>query len=390
MIPTLDDEVLARAAGVTDTLMARAVATERLGRLPDETVALLVDLGIPRLLVPRRWGGTELGLPATIKIVATLARGCMSAGWCAALYAEHPWVAAQLDPAAQAEVWADGPDTLVSLSQAASGEAALAPGGYRLSGRWPFVSGCDHAPWFLFRARLERPDHSPPGSGLLLVPRGDVCIDQASWQVAGLRGTGSKTVTVAEAFVPAHRVLDTAPGAPTPGSRGAAPLFRQPIPLTLGLALAAVALGGAAGALELFRERLLTRVLHLQSDVQAADPAAQMDLAEAAVGIECARLLLDGQAEVARLAGEHGDELTHERLATKRLYTAHAVRLCAEAVDRLFAASGGGALQDTNPLQRIWRDVHAVQAHATMTWSAKARNYGSVAVGLGPTQREPL
>jgi len=67
------------------------------------------------------------------------------------------------------------------------------------------------------------------------------------------------------------------------------------------------------------------------------------------------------------------------------VYKAHVVALCAEAIDRLFASSGGGALQDANPLQRLWRDVHAVQAHASLNWSSQAQNYGSIAVGLGPT-----
>jgi 3-hydroxy-9,10-secoandrosta-1,3,5(10)-triene-9,17-dione monooxygenase len=167
------------------------------------------------------------------------------------------------------------------------------------------------------------------------------------------------------------------------------PLFCQPFGGTLGLCLAAVALGGAQGAVEYFRHRATNRVLRFHDHVQAAEPAAQMDLAEATVRTESARLLLDYGCQVVRDAGEHCRELSALELAELRLHKAHAVRLSTEAIDRLFAASGGGALQDTNPLQRFWRDVHAIHAHAGMNWSSHAQNYGSLAVGLGPTLRRP-
>jgi len=207
--------------------------------------------------------------------------------------------------------------------------------------------------------------------------------------VAGLRGTGSKTVRVQGAFVPAHRVQDAAtngPGRPR-AARAASALYCQPVGGTLGLALAAVALGGAEGAFELFRQRMKQRVLRLRGEVQAADPAAQIELAATAVRVASARLLLHAACDQVRQAGEADGEPSAEALAELRVYKAHVVALCAEAINRLFASSGGGALQDANPLQRLWRDVHAVQAHASLTWSTQAQNYGSIAVGLGPTLR---
>jgi 3-hydroxy-9,10-secoandrosta-1,3,5(10)-triene-9,17-dione monooxygenase len=349
----------------------------------------LVDLGVTRLVMPRRWGGLELGFAAVVDVVRALAQACMSAAWCAALYAEHPWVLARFEEQAQADVWSGGPDVPLSMSVAASGRATRVDGGHELSGSWPFVSGCDQAPWFLLLASWGAADGSGARSGLCLVPRSDVSIDHASWQVAGLRGTGSKTLSVDRAFVPSHRVRDAELLAAGPDAPGASPLFCQPLGGTLGLVLAAVAVGGAEGALVHFRHRLTQRVLRFHDRVQAFDPAAQIDLAEATLKTESARLLLEDACEVVRAAGEQAAALSVLEVAELRARKAHVVRECAQAVDRLFAASGGGALQEANPLQRFWRDVHAIQAHAGMNWSAHAQNYGSLALGLGPTVRRP-
>jgi 3-hydroxy-9,10-secoandrosta-1,3,5(10)-triene-9,17-dione monooxygenase len=218
-----------------------------------------------------------------------------------------------------------------------------------------------------------------------------VSIDHASWHVAGLRGTGSKTVRVEGAFVPRHRVRDsdTLTGAQRVSPSARVPLFCQPFNGTLALVLVAVALGGAEGALKYFRQRISRRVLPRQGRVQALDPAAQMDLAESTLQIRSARLLLEDACRTVRVVGEHFSDLSESELAELRVIKAYVVRQCTAAVDRLFAASGGGALQETDPLQRYWRDMHAVQAHGGMAWSTTALNYGSLAVGLEPTIRRP-
>jgi alkylation response protein AidB-like acyl-CoA dehydrogenase len=365
---------------------ARAAETERLGRLPDETVAMLLELGVARMLMPRRWGGLECDLGGVHEMAVTLAHGCMSTAWCAAIFAEHPWVLSRFDARAQEDVWGGGPDVILCLSNnPASAQIEAVADGFRLSGSWRFVSGCDFAAWFMFVA-----DYGPedaPVRGLFLVPRGEIDIDPDSWQVAGLRGTGSKVVSVRGAFVPAYRVLDMAAANPPGVTADMPPLFHQPVPATLGSALAAVALGGAEAALETFREAMSTRVLHLQRRLQAAEPAAQIELAEATVRVDSARLMLRECAGFARHAGQPGCAPGEADFARLRLHKAYVVRQAVEAVDRLFAASGGGALLETSPLQRIWRDAHAVQAHAGLTWNNHAQNYGSVAAGLGPTNR---
>ena len=375
------------AVAVAEVVAAGALETERLGMLSAETVALLVEMGITRMVMPRQWRGLELGFPAVIDVVTTLARGCMSVAWCAALYAEHPWILARFDTAAQADVWTDGPDVPLSMSVAAFGKASRVADGFELSGTWPFVSGCDHAGWFLLASEWEPTDGRPPAADSAWCHAVTSASTRPAGAWPGLRGTGSKTLSVDGAFVPGHRVCDSQvlTSAPLDGSA----LFCQPFGGTLGLVLAAVAVGGAEGALETFRQRIAQRVLRHQGRVQALDPAAQMDLAEAAMQIQSARLLLEDACNTVRVAGEQSAELSGLQLAELRVRKAHVVRLCTQAIDRLFASSGGGALQETNPLQRFWRDVHAIQAHAGLNWSSHAQNYGSIAVGLGPTVQRP-
>ena len=207
----------------------RALEAERLGRLPDATVADLRDLGLTHLLLPRHWAGREADVAELLDVVRQLARGCMSSAWCAGIFAEHPWVLAHFERRAQEDVWAAGEDPFIVLSNAPTATVAPCDGGFRLSGQWRFASGCDYAGWFILLAGWDDQRR------FFLLPAGEVAIDHASWQVAGLRATGSKTVAVEDAFVPAHRAWD--PTAPSPGlTPDLPPLFHQPVGATLGLA----------------------------------------------------------------------------------------------------------------------------------------------------------
>ena len=103
---------------------------------------------------------------------------------------------------------------------------------------------------------------------------------------------------------------------------------------------------------------------------------------------ESARLLLLSTCQFVHEAGRQSRQLDLTEHARVRVQQAHVVRLAVEAVDRLFTDSGGGALREANPLQRIWRDVHAVHSHVAFNWAAHARNYGSIVVGMGPTHEQ--
>jgi alkylation response protein AidB-like acyl-CoA dehydrogenase len=242
---TPDEErvVLERARSLLPLLKARAPAAAAARQLPAETVAEYRAAGILRILQPRRFGGMQGRFSLFSRIVEELTYACASSAWVYAVLAEHQWIIAQYPEQAQLDVWGEDPEAVASSSLAPREAARRVPGGWRLSGRYPFSSGCDHAQWAIIGAFLgEKGD--PRGVAYLLVPLAGVEIVD-DWQVLGLLGTGSKSLVLDDVFVPAHRhvmVSDlfagTPPGAlvtpiipfcaPRGGSSSPTPCHRSP------------------------------------------------------------------------------------------------------------------------------------------------------------------
>ena len=197
----MTDALLRRAAELVPVLKERAVQTERLRRLPRETVDDLVASELMRLGVPERFGGLGPDYDRAYPIAAELARGCAAAAWCYSLWTVHAWMVGHMPARAQTEFFANGPDVLCSSSFATTSTVKSEPcdSGLRLSGRWEFSSGSDHADWLLLGTGAA--------GALALVPRSDFEVLD-TWHASGLCGSGSHDVVVNNAFVPGHRLLD--------------------------------------------------------------------------------------------------------------------------------------------------------------------------------------
>ena len=373
-----------RARALLPQIRGRAEKAESLRRLPEETLADLRDAGLLRALQPARFGGNQLDLDALLGVAAEIGRACGSSAWCFSILGIHNWLLGLYPLEAQEEVWGATPDALAVACFAPTGKAEPADGGYRLSGRWQFASGCDHAGWAALSAPIARPGAPFPDPRMFLVPMRDLRIED-TWFVAGLRGTGSKDLVVEGALVPEHRTLSLAhavagssPGAALHG----APVYRAPFTSALGIALAGPALGIARGALDHYRERTRERVLTYGGAKLAEQMPMQIRLAEAAAEIECAELLTERVCrDLAR--GTRGElELDLAARARIRRDAAYVVRLCTRAVDRLFEASGAHGLFDASPIQRAFRDLHAMSAHAFLNWDQSGALYGAIELGL--------
>jgi alkylation response protein AidB-like acyl-CoA dehydrogenase len=291
---------------------------------------------------------------------------------------------------AQNDVWAKTPDALLCGSYAPACNAIAASGGYRLSGRWSFASGCDNSQWAFCAARLPANDTGVSEPAFFLVPCDDYVIDD-TWDTIGLAGTGSKTLVLDNVLVPAHRLLlfsDAAAGR-SPGSRlYANRLFAIPIYCQLSPCLAAAGVGAAMGALEDFvaatGQRLTRGSVTGGNNRMAEFPTVQIKVAEAAASIDAARFILLRDFEgIAREIREQG-KATTERRVTNRRGQAFAVNLAVRAVDILNAATGGNGLAMSNPIQRAWRDVNAVGRHVSLNWDSVGAMYGQMALGLEP------
>ena len=379
-------ELLNRAAGLAPVLKERAARAEELRRVPDETVKDVLDTGLHLVGVPQMFGGLSVSYGLALDVAAELGRGCPATAWCYGLWAAHSWLVGYWPLQAQQEVFGENPDTLLSSSlnpgkptQNGAGGTACEPveGGYLLSGRWEFSSGCDHAGWVMLGA---------PNIGernWALVPRHDFEIVD-TWFVSGLRGSGSKDIVTENAFVPRHRILDVntaGNGDWTGWELHGQSRYRVPIGALLGWDLAAPMVGIAQGMIDEFTARLAGT----SGPGRTADsPAVHARLAQAAAETDAARAVMQSDIREILRKGEEGDPFTPLERARFRRDKAFTVQLCLQAVNRLFDISGGHGILDSTPLQRFHRDAQAVAHRDGLVMDLGGRDYGRVALGLPP------
>lgn len=365
----------------------RAAAMEEARRLPADLAASMAAEGLFRIAMPRALGGAELppaGIVATIEAVAA---ADASAGWCVMIGATTNLSLAWL-PTPVAAMVAASPDTITGGVFAPMGRAAHTPDGWRATGRWSWASGSANCSW-LFGGCLLTADGKPvtladgrPDTRMLLFPRDAVeLID--TWQVAGLKGTGSGDMAVHDLLVPHdHTVALTAP----PVAGGALYLF--PVFGLLALGIAGVASGNARAALDLARQSLAAR-RPLGSARSAAERATvQAEIATAEARLTAARALLFETLHTAWDTAASVGEVSLETRARLRLAATHMVRTGADVARTAYDLGGGAALFLENPLQRRFRDAHAMTQHV-MVQPATLELAGRVLMGL-PTDSNML
>jgi 3-hydroxy-9,10-secoandrosta-1,3,5(10)-triene-9,17-dione monooxygenase len=378
---------LDRVRALLPALRERAAQAEQLRRLPDETFADFQDAGLFRALQPKRYGGYELDPGVLYQAVTEIAAVCGSSGWILGVLGVHNWHVAILPPQAQEDVWGKDDSVQLSTSLAPTGTVERVDGGFRVKGRWSFSSGCDHCQWAVLGGAVPPPSPGePPDPRVFLVPRRDYAIDD-NWRVMGLCGTGSKDIVVEDAFVPEYRTHSyrDAFALNHPGTAvNDAPLYRLPFGLIFTYGIVSPAIGAAQGALSAFREQAVRRVNVRDGSRAVEDPFMQYRLAGAAAEIDAARdRMLANFAEMMRLV-RASEEILLTARARYRWDSGNAIERSVRAVDRLFEASGGHGIFLDNPIQRAWRDVHAMRAHAGNNPERASFIFGRSEFGLPP------
>jgi alkylation response protein AidB-like acyl-CoA dehydrogenase len=381
-------ELKKRAERIGAVARERAVETEQARRVPGDLVDMMREAQLFRILQPVRYGGFEYGYDVFIEMVATIASGDGSTGWVYSLGAVHQWLIGCYPLEAQNEVWQNDIDAIAAGSYAPAGKAEARAGGYLLSGRWSFASGCDTAQWGLLGGLIPLSGGTTPG--FFLVPRCDFEIDD-DWNPMGLAGTGSKTLVVKDAVVPPWRTItfaDLLTGR-TPGAAvNLNPLYRQPMLAVVPHCLVSPALGMARGALKAFIEqagRRTTRGAVAGGHNRMAEFATvQMRVAEATASIDAAELMIRRDLRETSETAAAGLEIDVDIRMRNRLTHSFATRLLIQAVDAVFSACGGSALGLQHPVQRFWRDIHAVGSHISLNWDAVGAMYGQHVFGLEP------
>ena len=374
--------LLRRASQLVPVLKERAARTEQLRQIPPETVQDLVSSGLIRVGNPQRYGGHGLDLDVAHDLGRELGRGCGSTAWCYSLWAVHNWWLGHFPEKAQEEFFATGPDTIFSSGlNPAGGKAEHVDGGFRISGRWGFSSGCDAATW----AMVAIPGPGPNGLMWLLLPRPHYEILD-TWFASGMRGTGSKDLVVKDAFVPSHRALDpnrAGDGDWTGWELHQRPSYRVPLRCLTGWDLVTPIVGIAQGAVEEFTSRLLGT----SGPGRTADSVpVQLRLAEASAEVDAARAILRHDIQEMLDKAARGQRFTDADRARYRRDKAFVAKLSVQAVNRLFEASGARAVLASEPMQRFHRDAHGASHHAALSWDVAAEQFGRQALGLPPTQ----
>ena len=377
------DTLLARARDLRPLLERRAAETDQLRHLPPDVVEVLRQSGLCRLFEPRRFGGFETSVRTYLEVVAEVGRGCGSTAWVASLVNVCAWLASLFPERAQRDVWGTNPDAWVAGSLNPIGSTTPVDGGWRVSGRWPWASGCMHAQWAACGINMKNADGQIVNAGLSLMPMSDLTIED-TWHMAGMRGTGSNTIVANNVFVPEHRFL------PYPSALGGTyatehtdeVLYKVAfVPVTI-LILVSAQLGVARAALDFTIAKAGARgITHTRFAKQHESAGFQILVAEAAAKIETAYLhafrCADDLDRHAR-SGSYPDVTARARM---RLDVSLAAKQCREAVDMLVSAHGTSSLADVSPMQRLWRDVHVASHHAITEWQVNLEVYGKALLG---------
>ncbi|UFW84603.1 acyl-CoA dehydrogenase family protein [Bradyrhizobium barranii] len=378
--------MIARTRALVPRLRERAARTEELRHLPTETEKDLHDAGLFRMLQPKRIGGAELDYVALVDCAELLGMADASVAWNLANLASHHWMLGMFEQKAQDLVWRRDPDALIASSFIfPAGRATRVEGGYRLHGSWPFSSGVASCEWNMLASVVYSDDEADGIEyRIFLLPKVDYKVLD-TWNVTGLRGTGSCDVEVRDTFVADYMTVavgDLA-GGPTPGSKvNPNPLYSLPVFSLFPYVLSGVALGNAQVCLddyaEVARHRISTYNRAKLSDFQST----QIKIAEASAKIDAARLIMRSACVNAMEDARRG-RIPDMAIKTRyRRDGAFSVNLCTDAVSMLFAASGARGLFTTGVLQRQFRDAHAINSHLAFNFDAAGTNYGRVALGL--------
>ncbi|MFI8306716.1 3-hydroxy-9,10-secoandrosta-1,3,5(10)-triene-9,17-dione monooxygenase oxygenase subunit [Streptomyces sp. NPDC085927] len=381
----MGNQVLESVRALLPAIGERAVAADEARRIPESTVRELTGAGVFRMLQPARYGGLEADPADFYQVVREISAVCCSTGWVASVLGVHSWQLGLFPRRAQDDVWGDDPDARVSSSYAPVGRLTPVDGGYRLTGRWGFSSGCEHATWALLGALVVGAKGRPVDFLTVLVPRSDYTIEDM-WDVVGLRGTASNDILVESAFVPAHRVLRNYEQAQlkVPGQQvNKGPLYRLPFGAIFTSAVTAPVIGAVSGGYDAYVLLMKERVrLSLGGGRFTEDPFAQVAIARAASDIDATVLQMDRNLrELSALAAADQEIPMELRLRTRRDQVRGTERAVA-AIDLLFKTAGGNALRRGNPIERAWRDAHAGSVHVANDVERALAMYGRGAFGL--------
>src|SRR5438309_5896405 len=344
-------------------IRACADAIEAARELPRPLFEALADAGLFHLAVPRALGCPELDLPTYIQVIEELGKADASTAWTVNQGAIFATYAERMPRHVARSIWIDTPRSVVANSPAPSATAVVVPGGYRVTGRQGFSTGCRHAAWVAAHAqvvengRLRLEADGQPERRYFFVPVAEAELPD-TWRVHGMRGTGTHHFAVNDVFVPAERTVLSV----TAPLVEAGPLYRIPRTMLFASGDAAAALGMARTSLETFFEVAGAKTPRAMQALLRDQSMIQVGVGQAEAHLRSGRAFLTEAVREIWAAATAGT-VTLDHRATLRLATTHGIRLAAQVIDTVYNAAGVTAAYDENLLQRHFQDIHVITQH---------------------------
>jgi 3-hydroxy-9,10-secoandrosta-1,3,5(10)-triene-9,17-dione monooxygenase len=364
-------------------LLERAAEAERNRRLPHETIAEIQNAGLFRVIQPRRWGGQELGMDVLCNIEIALGEGDMSTAWVFGNVAGLAGHLALFDDRAARDVWGGDTSTLICCSMMRAGRATRVADGFRLSGRWKYLSGCDYCDWAVLGGDVSGEDAELEGARAFLVPSSEMKLVD-TWHVVGLRATGSRDAVVEEVYVPdyrTHRLTDyfhcRGPGQAV----NTAPLYRLPFGHLFARGPSTSAIGALRGMLKAFSAYAVRRTT-VTGSATAEDPEAQLICAETTAALDEMEVVLHRNFQRLTAYAEQNKLPPHQERMRFKFQAAAVAERCSRLAARIFKAAGAAALFDELPFGRILADINAGRQHIANQFEVHGRNWGRSMLGL--------
>jgi alkylation response protein AidB-like acyl-CoA dehydrogenase len=386
---SLPGDPVAQACAIAPLLRVEGPRIEALGQLTPAVVDALHDRGLYRTLLPRRLNGHGAGLEVFVKVMETLAAADASTAWCVGQSSGCSMAAAYVEPAIARAIWGDDPRGVLAWGFQLEGRAKVVPGGYKVTGKWAFGSGGHHATWMGGHCHVELADGSllKDANGTLvertMLFRQDQINWSSTWNVVGLRGTGSDTYTVTDLFVPdactVRRDIDEE-------RRIDEPFFRFTTTSAYACGFAAVSIGIARGMLDELKALAQTKKPSHTSRTLVDSPVMHHLVAENEAKLRSARAFVletirDGEDCIRRTGALNMDNRVLMRLATTT-----GIRRAKEVAEFAYHEAGATAIFTSNTFERKMRDIHA-SAQQVQARTGHIEICGQYLLGLNPSAR---
>ncbi|MBN06819.1 MAG: hypothetical protein CMM45_03180 [Rhodospirillaceae bacterium] len=384
-------EILVRLEELVPSLRDRGQVAEQAGRIPEETIRDLDASGVMRAVVPESAGGLEVEFPIIPQIFRVLGNGCIATSWTMGFLIYHNFQFAHFPEKTQKEVFNVRGYTMAPGHVMPSGEAREVEGGYKLTGRWNWCTGIQHADWVLLSAPViagEACDHQGNKHALDLrrffIPA-DKCKILNNWDVSAMSATGSYDIELNEVFVPEHHQIKvesvatrTSPGLEI--NRG--PLWRVPFITFASIGAIGSVIGGTEGLLEIVTKIMETKVGGHTRAKQRDLSTQQVRLARLSTSLNALVKLWEDKINFIWTNVTQNKEISLEDRIEARMVVSHCAKCCDEIANELAVSVGSRSIYNDSHVQRFRREINALATHAFFDYDSIASLHGSTLMGL--------